>query len=90
MFSFMIFAVIEWLVRDMSLLGGLECIGRNPLRYWLTMYIVFIIPLWFYVEFSKQTIPLHIQWPLGIVISLGLMILLLGISYMIDHVTVSD
>jgi len=90
MFSFMIFAVIEWLMRDMSSLGELEYIGRKPLRYWLTMYIVFIIPLWFYVEFSKQAIPLQIQWPLGVVISLGLMILLWGVSHMIDYVTVSD
>jgi len=89
-FSFMIFAAIEWLIRDMSSLGKLEYIGRKPLRYWLTMYIVFIIPLWFYVKFSKQVLPLHIQWPLGIVISLGLMIILLGMSHMIDCVTGAD
>ena len=90
LFSFLIFAVTEKIVCSINSLGELEYIGRKPLRYWLTMYIIFIIPVWFYIEFSGQVLPLHIQWPIGIVMSLGLMILLCGVSHMIDYMTISD
>ncbi len=84
LFSFLIFAVIEWLLHDISSLGELEYIGRKPLRYWLMLYIAFLIPLSIYIEFSGQILPLNIQWPVGILISLGLILLLWGLSHIID------
>jgi len=90
LFSFLIFAVTEKIACSINSLGELEYIGRKPLRYWLMMYIVFLIPLRFYIEVSGQILPLHIQWSIGIAISLGLVILLWGISYMIDYIAVSN
>ncbi len=90
LFSFLIFTVTEKIVCGINSLGELEYIGRKPLRYWLTMYIVFLIPLKLYIVFSEQDFPLHIYWLIGIVISLGLIMVLWGISHMIDYITVSD
>ena len=83
--SFLVFAVMTKVVPNVSFSRGLEHIGRTPLRYWLMMYIVFIIPAIFYIESSGQNFPLHIHWPIGIALSLGLMILLWGISHIIDR-----
>lgn len=90
LFSFLIFSVIEMTVTSMSPLNRLEYIGRKPLRYWLMMYIVFLIPLWFYVEFFERIFPLDIQWYIGIAISLGLIMILWGASYLIDYITISN
>lgn len=90
LFSILVFVVMERIVCSINYLGKLEYVGRKPLRYWVIMYITFIIPVWFYVEFSGQVLPLHVQWPIGIAMSLGLMILLLGISHIIDFMIISD
>ena len=90
LFSFIMFALIEWIISNIHSLKKLEFIGRKPLRYWLLMYIVFLIPLWFYIEFSKQSSPLNIDWYLGIAISLMLMFFLLVISNLIDYKTISN
>ena len=86
LFSFLIFAIMESTMSNINSLKELEYIGRKPLRYWLMMYIVFLIPLWFYVELSEQNIPLDITWSIGIVTSLGLMILLWTISHIVDYI----
>ncbi|MEA3459021.1 MAG: hypothetical protein U9R21_10145 [Candidatus Thermoplasmatota archaeon] len=90
LFSLMVFAVIEVVLCNMGATSKLENMGRKPLRYWVTMYIVFIIPLWLYVEFSRQTLPLQIYWPIGVVISLGLMLFLWAISYITNYINVSN
>jgi len=90
LFSFLIFAVMERMVRNTSSMGELEYIGRKPLRYWLMMYIVFLIPLRFSIEFSEQVLPLHLPWRIGIAMSLGLMMLLWGMSHIFDYMTISD
>ena len=89
LFSFLIFAGIDKINHSIYNLKILEYIGRKPLRYWLMMYIVFLIPLWFYVEFSDKILPLNIQWYFGILISLGLMILLYAISCLIEYIAIS-
>jgi len=90
LFSFLVFAVIEATVYNMGAMSKLEDIGKKPLRYWVMMYIVFIIPLWFYVEFTRQTLPLQIYWPISIAISLGLMFFLWGVFHIIDYINVSN
>ena len=90
LFSFGIFAAIDEIVTRNLNLNILQYIGRKPLRYWLNMYIVFIIPLWFYVEFFNQGAPLSIQWYLSVIISLMLMAVLYILSRVIDYITVSD
>jgi len=90
LFSFLVFALIDRIKRKIPPLKKLEYIGRKPIRYWILMYIVFIIPLWFYVEESEMTLPLFIYWPFGILISFGLMVLFWVVSHLIDHITIID
>jgi len=90
LFSFLIFALMEKIISSTSSLKRLEYIGRKPLRYWLMMYIVFLIPLWFYIEFSERILPPDIKWYISIVISLGLLMLLYIISRSIEYIRVSN
>jgi len=89
LFSFLIFIVINIVVSSGVKLKRLEYLGKKPIRYWLMMYIVFLIPLWFYVEFFGQTFPLDIAWYIAIVISLGLMALLYILSHIVEYITIS-
>lgn len=89
LFSFIVFVVIEKIISNLSSLKILEYIGRKPLRYWLMMYIVFLMPLWFYIDFSEQIFPLNLQWYIAIAISLGLMTLLYTLSRVIEYITIS-
>jgi predicted acyltransferase len=90
LFSFIIFVLMAEINSKIGSLKKLESIGRKPLRYWLMMYIVFLIPLWFYVEFSSKTLPLNIPWYIGIIISLGVLILLYFVSCFIEYITISN
>ena len=85
LFSYLFFGLMINVVQKTKYIKGLENIGRTPLRYWLMMYIIFIIPMIIYVRFSGQSFPLHIHWPLGIAISLMIMVLLWWISTFIDR-----
>ena len=84
LFSFLIFAVTEKIVTNITSFGELEYLGRKPLRYWILMYIIFIIPLWFYIEYTGRVLPLYLPWFIGVVLSLGLMMLFWVISHIID------
>jgi hypothetical protein len=90
LFSFFIFLIIEWIGSILHSLKRLEFIGRKPLRYWLMLYIIFLIPLWFYIELTEQTFPLNIEWYIGILISLGLLILFYILTHLIEYKTISN
>jgi len=90
LFSFLVFSIINVIINSISSLKRLEYIGSKPLRYWLMMYILILIPLWFYAEFYKKKLPLDLHWYFGISISLALIIVLLGVSYLIDYITISN
>jgi len=87
-FSFGFFVFIEWILNDLDLFKKLEYIGRKPLRYWILMYIFFIIPLWFYIRETGESIPLQINWIVGTIFSLFLIILLLIMSYIIEYIKI--
>jgi len=86
--SFIIFVLIDMMVENILSLEKLEKIGRKPLRYWLMMYIIFIIPLRFYIELSTQILPLNITWYLGIFCTIVFIILLLILSNIIDLIKI--
>jgi predicted acyltransferase len=90
LFSFLVFMAVHIIVSSGIKLKRLEYIGKKPIRYWLMMYIVFLIPLWFYAEFFKQAFPLRLQWYIATILSFGLMVLLYFISRAIDYITISD
>ena len=85
--SFMIFAAVEWLFTSFGSIKEIEYIGRKPLRYWISMYLVFIIPVWFYTEFTGESLPLQIPWIFGILLSLGIILLLWMTSHVIDYIS---
>jgi len=84
LFSFLIFAVMGKIVTNITSFRELEYLGRKPLRYWILMYIIFIIPLWFYIEYTGRVLPLYLPWFIGVALSLGLMMLFWIISHIID------
>jgi len=90
LFSFLVLAIVNSIMSINKSLNILEYFGRKPLRYWLIMYIIFIIPLWFYIEFSKQSLPLNIMWYLAIFISLGIIIIFFIISRIIEYIAISN
>ena len=90
LFSFLIFISIEKLTTTIPPLKRLEKLGKKPLRYWLVMYIVFLIPLWFYSEFNNQTCPLSFQWHIAVIISFGLMLVFYIVSSLVEYINVSN
>lgn len=84
LFSFSIFVFVDKIVKKRRF-KEIEYLGKKPIRYWMMMYIIFIIPAHFYIESNNKGFPLDIQWQFGIFISFGLMILLWGISKVIDR-----
>jgi predicted acyltransferase len=90
LFSFFILLILEWIVSNFHYLKRLEFIGKKPLRYWLMMYIIFLIPLRFIVEFYNLSFPLNIDWYISIFICIGLITLFCIISYTIEYINISN
>jgi predicted acyltransferase len=90
LFSFLLFVFIEKFSINIKYGKRVEYLGKKPLRYWVMMYAVFLIPLWFYVEFTQQSFPLNIPWILGILMSVGLMILLYLLTNLFEYKVLSN
>jgi hypothetical protein len=82
---FVLFLVVDAVVRALKSLGEIEYLGRKPLRYWIMMYIFFLIPLILYAEHAGWTFPLDMAWPLGVLMSLCAVLILWLASQGIDH-----
>ncbi len=89
--SFAIFASLEGALRGAGagsgakLTGQLEYLGRKPLRYWLMMFIFFVIPAKLYIRETGGSFPMDIHWPAGVALSLGLMLMMWGASRLVDR-----
>ena len=90
LFSFLVFILVEKIISLNISFKRLKNLGKKPLRYWLIMYIVFLIPLWFYIEFYDLSFPLNLQWHIAILISLGFMILFYTVSCLIEYIDISN
>ena len=90
LFSFLVFIFMEKITSLSISFKRLLNLGKKPLRYWLIMYIVFLIPLWFYIEFYKLNLPLNLQWYIAVIISFGLMIIFYIVSCSIEYINVSN
>lgn len=88
LFSFLIIAVIILIMGNKTFSNELEFMGRKPLRYWIMMFIIFIIPVRIYDEFSGQVISFQLPWFISVITSLGLMIIFWGASHIIDYLTI--
>ena len=88
--SFGIFALVDGAVgrkgaiSGAGLTGQLEYLGRTPLRYWLLMFIIFVIPVKIYIWETGGSFPLEFPWPAGVLMSLGLVLILWGVSRLVD------
>jgi len=83
--SFLVFSVMNKVKLHNRIARELEYMGRKPLRFWIMMFISSIIPLRFWAELSQNARPLDLHWPLTVVVSMGLVVLLWGISRILDN-----
>jgi len=90
LFSILVFSLVVMAISNFSSLKILQYIGKKPIRYWILMYVVLLIPLWFYVHIYDINIPLTIPWPIGVLISFGSMLLLFAIYRFIDFISISN
>jgi len=90
LFSFLIIAVVILIMGNKIFSNELEFIGRKPLRYWIMMFIIFIIPVRIYDEFSGQVLSFQLPWFISVITSLGLMIIFWGTSHIIDYFTIKN
>jgi len=63
----------------------LEYLGRDPLRFWILMFLALIIPLGFYF-FMTKTDNLGLDWPAALALSAGAVLALYALSKAIDCV----
>lgn len=66
--------------------GILEFLGRKPIRYWLLMFLLFVIPLSFYELYSGERIPLGLGALEAIIITIAAMPVFYITSRAIDAV----
>lgn len=83
--SFLVLAGIEKAGRIRYVSRELEYLGKRPLRHWVVMYVVFLIPLQLYAINYERSFPMHVPWPLGVAASVVLIGLLWGISRSVDR-----
>jgi len=83
--SFLVFSMLHILKLHERILGQLEYMGQRPLRFWLLMYILVIIPLRFWTELSQRTRPLDLDWPLALLFCGAVMLLFWWVSRIFDE-----
>jgi hypothetical protein len=66
--------------------GFLEYLGRRPIRYWVLMFLLFIIPADFYVLGSGGSFPLGFSWEAAVIISALFLAVFYGASLAIDRI----
>lgn len=84
LFCFLVFVLAEKIVQSMHSFEELEYLGRKPFRYWIMMWVIFLIPLMLYVGISGLRFPLNLHWPLGVILSICVMLSLWLVSNFID------
>ena len=85
LFSFLLFSILHKFKLHERVSGQLEYMGQRPMRFWLLMYILVIIPLRFWAELSQKTHPLDLQWPLTLVFCGAVMLLFWRVSRIFDE-----
>ncbi|MBU0532576.1 DUF1624 domain-containing protein [Candidatus Micrarchaeota archaeon] len=90
--SFMMLSVVLSLlgfalVKDLEI-EQLEYLGRKPIRYWVLMFVVLLIPIGFYGYLTSGSTALGFEWPIALILSLLCLPLLYLMSRGIDFVHV--
>jgi hypothetical protein len=81
-FSYSSFVIIDSWHTYFSPLNWVQKIGRKPLRYWVLMYILVLVPLSLYTEISNQSMPFSIHW----IYAIGLCVLIMMVFYLIASI----
>ncbi|MFH1260486.1 MAG: heparan-alpha-glucosaminide N-acetyltransferase domain-containing protein [Candidatus Micrarchaeota archaeon] len=88
--SVLVSLVVFYLVRQIQSnypgIAYLEYLGRKPLRYWVLMFLVLIVPMAFYGIYTEEGLPLQFGWIEALILSFASLGLLYGVSKMIDFV----
>ncbi len=77
-------AVFEGVKRVGS--GWLEYLGTRPLRYWVLMWVVLIIPLAFALLALGKSFPLTLDWVSAVIASFLALIVIYAVSILIDRI----
>jgi len=83
-FSIMLFTIVDIAMKKVKNLAPLEYLGRKPLRYWLMMYLFFMIPIILYSKYYEVSLPFDIDWLFGIFLAFGFIAFLAVFSILID------
>jgi hypothetical protein len=67
-----------------SLVGSIEYLGTKPIRYWVMMWLLIIIPTAFYIVETGKGFPLGFSTIQAIIIAFGCLVLLYILSRVID------
>jgi hypothetical protein len=84
LFSFIILTMVHAIVSLLPDLGELEYLGRKPIRYWVMMYVGFMIPLLEWRGRTDGNLPLEQPWEVAVIGSLTLLMALWLASKVID------
>ena len=84
-FSILVFTIINSLIEYNGGCTPLEYLGRKPLRYWVMMFVFFIIPLKLYRTSNNIGLPLDIPWVTGILIAIVFMVITAVLSFLFDR-----
>ncbi len=88
--SFMLLSVVFSLAVYLVVRGmenrHLQYLGQKPIRYWVLMFAVLIVPVTFYAAATESPFPLPLSWIEALVITMACMPVLYLISRAIDSV----
>ncbi|MEW6722311.1 MAG: heparan-alpha-glucosaminide N-acetyltransferase domain-containing protein [Candidatus Micrarchaeota archaeon] len=78
------FAASVFIILRKTQSGVLEYIGKAPIRYWVLMFLMFIVPTGFYAISRKLDVPLPLGWVEAVVLSSGACIAIFAASKALD------
>lgn len=66
----------------------LEYLGRQPIRYWVLMFVLVRVPVEFYTLAMGSELPLQMGWESAVALALGCMVGMYVVSRAVDFVSV--
>jgi hypothetical protein len=64
--------------------GVLQYLGKDPIRYWVLMFVVLGVPILIYAEKTDEVLPLELDWPVAAGLTIAGMVLLYVVSKVLD------
>ncbi|MBI5227690.1 DUF1624 domain-containing protein [Candidatus Micrarchaeota archaeon] len=89
--SLAFFIIVDWLLKKQEknpIWNHLEYLGKDPIRYWVLMFVVLIIPISLYAISLNRKLPLDLGWEVSLIIGLLCVPFLYVISKGVDRIKV--